>query len=147
YEGLYKRPLFNDRYVCLMSARHPLARQSISREDYIAAKHVEIGYEGGWKPLYLGTPELRDVNLNIVLRLPSVSNFIPTIVGTDLILTLPERLARLIGAGARIKDPPFDSRFELSLYWNKMTHQSRADQWLREQVIDICRKINNASPD
>lgn len=143
YEALYQRPLFQDRYVCLISAEHPLADRPISRDDYIQARHLEICYEGGWKPLYLSTPELQGVNLNVGLRLPSVANFIPTIANTDLVMTLPERLARLIGGVMQIKVPPFISRFELCLYWNKMTHQSKAHQWIREQIIETCRELDD----
>ncbi len=142
YEALYQRPLFQDRYVCLISAAHPLANRPIGRDDYIQARHLEIFYEGGWKPLYLNSPALQGVNLNIGLRLPGVANFIPTIANTDLMMTLPERLARLIGEPMLIKDPPFNSRFELCLYWNKMTHQSKAHQWLRQQIIDICAELD-----
>jgi len=143
YEALYQRVLFEDRYVCLMSAEHPLARRQISLDDYIQARHLEIHYEGGWKPLYLNTPELQGANLNVGLRLPGVTGFIPTIASSDLIMTLPERLARLIGGPMLIKDPPFVSRFELCLYWNKMTHQSKAHQWLREQIIETCTELDN----
>ncbi|RTE67051.1 LysR family transcriptional regulator [Amphritea opalescens] len=143
YEALYQRRLFKDRYVCLMSAAHTLAKQPIGLDDYRAAKHVEIHYEGGWKPFYLSAPELQGVNLNVALSLPSVSNLIPTIASTDLLMTLPERLARLIGGSMLIKDPPFISDFELCLYWNKMTHHSKAHQWLREQIIDICSTLDS----
>ncbi|UTW03304.1 LysR family transcriptional regulator [Amphritea atlantica] len=143
YEALYQRVLFEDRYVCLMSAEHPLASQQIELDDYIQARHLEIHYEGGWKPLYLNTPELQGANLNVGLRLPGVTGFIPTIASSDLIMTLPERLARLIGGPMLIKDPPFVSRFELCLYWNKMTHQSKAHQWLREQIIETCTELDN----
>ncbi|BBB24689.1 LysR family transcriptional regulator [Amphritea japonica ATCC BAA-1530] len=143
YEALYKRALFQDRYVCLMSAEHSLARQEIGRDEYIEAKHLEIHYEGGWKPTYLDTPELQGVNLNVALRLPSISNFIPTIASTDLVMTLPERLAKLIGGPMLIKDPPFTSRFELCLYWNKMTHHSKAHQWLREQIVEVCNELDS----
>ncbi|WP_290697195.1 LysR family transcriptional regulator [Amphritea sp.] len=142
YEALYQRALFQDRYVCLMSAEHPLAKQEIGRDEYIEAKHLEIHYEGGWKPTYLNTPELQGVSLNVALRLPSVSNFIPTIASTNLVMTLPERLAKLIGGPMQIKDPPFISRFELCLYWNKMTHHSKAHQWLREQIIEVCSELD-----
>lgn len=144
YEALYQRVLFEDRYVCLMAAEHPLARKQIGHEDYIQARHLEIYYEGGWKPLYLSTPELQGVNLNVGLRLPGVTGFIPTIATTDLIMTLPERLARLIGGPMLIKDPPFISRFQLCLYWNKMTHHSKAHQWLREQIIETCHGLDSA---
>ena len=143
YEALYQRVLFEDRYVCLMSAEHSLARRQISLDDYIQARHLEIHYEGGWKPLYLNTPELQGANLNVGLRLPGVTGFIPTIASSDLIMTLPERLARLIGGPMLIKDPPFVSRFELCLYWNKMTHQSKAHQWIREQIIETCTELDN----
>ncbi len=143
YEALYQRALFQDRYVCLISTVHPLARQQIGRDDYIAAKHLEIHYEGGWKPFYLSAPELQGTNLNIALRLPSVSNFLSTIAGTELVITLPERLAHQIGGAMQIKEPPFSSRFELCLYWNKMTHHSKAHQWFREQIIEVCRELDS----
>lgn len=138
YETLYKRSLYKDRYVCLMSPLHDLAEKDITLSDYTSAKHIEISYEGGWKPLYLSMPELQGANLTIALRLPSVSNFISRMAGNGLVATLPERLARIIGGPMVVKDCPFDSKFELSLYWNKLTHHSQAHQWLRSQIIDIC---------
>lgn len=147
YEALYRRVLFKDRYVCLMSTTHPFAQQSLTRADYLEAKHVEIRYEGGWKPFYLNTPELQGATLNIALGLPSVANIVPIIANTDLLLTLPERLAQLIGDSMALKDPPFKSDFEVCLYWNKITHHSKAHQWLREQIINLVSNEIIHAPD
>lgn len=138
YESLYKRSLYKERYVCLVPSGHVLAGRPISLEDYLNAKHIEITYEGGWKPLYLNRPELQGEELNIALRLPCASNFIPHMAGNDLIVTLPERLAYLIKGSMLVQDCPFECAFTLNLYWNKLTHLSQAHQWLRQNITSIC---------
>nr|WP_320136444.1 hypothetical protein [uncultured Amphritea sp.] len=45
------------------------------------------------------------------------------------------------------REPPFDCHFELYLYWNKMTHHSKAHQWLREQIINLCRTLDQPALD
>lgn len=145
YEGLYKRELFSDQYTCLTSSENRNFTAELDLETYIRSKHVEISYEGGWKPLYLSCEELRNVRLNIALRLPSVSNLIKSILGTDLILTLPNRLARTIAEDSEISPAPFDCRFTINMYWNKMTHRSMAHEWVRGQIELLAKELATCS--
>ena len=140
YEGLYRQRLFEERYVCVVGQHNPGAEKPLLFEDYIGAKHIEVGYEGGWRPLYLSIPALQKHQLDVALKIPGISNLTAMIDATNLILTIPERLACLIKGQGVIKEPPFKCFFDINLYWNKMTHHSVAHKWLRTQIMDLFKK-------
>jgi hypothetical protein len=60
FDGLFRRRLIEDRYVCVLDPSNPLASGPLSFEDYAAAAHVFISYEGTWRPSYRDLIEARD---------------------------------------------------------------------------------------
>ena len=137
-EGLYAHPLLADPYVCVMANKHPLANHPLSLTGYLRAQHATVTYDGGWQPFYLTAPELQGQNLNVPLRLPSSSDLFLAIEDTDLLLTVPQRLADTFRGDCHICATPFNAKVKLNLYWNLMTHQAPAFEWLRRQIIAVC---------
>ena len=64
---------------------------------------------------------------------------------SDCILTISERIARLIGArlGLRVLEPPLPLEpFALSLVWHPRFDADLAHRWLREQLFEATRSMD-----
>jgi DNA-binding transcriptional LysR family regulator len=66
------------------------------------------------------------------------------VAATDLLLTLPERLARSLDAGARVALRPFPLEtpgLVLRMYWHAALDNDPANRWLRDQVDQLQRAL------
>ena len=58
------------------------------------------------------------------------------IAGTDLIATVPGRIARAYDDAVRIVDSPCPAPFEVYLVWTTRTHKSAMHDWLRRLILE-----------
>jgi DNA-binding transcriptional LysR family regulator len=130
----YCRKLLSDRYVCIMDKSNPLARKPITMERYVSSKHAIVTYGGNWKSSYLVQLELGGLELNNVLSVPSPASLPATILGTNLIATVPKRIALSFGASVHIAKSPCPAPFDIDLIWTTRTHGSPVHAWLREII-------------
>lgn len=145
YETLYRKPLWKERYVCVIADDHPLREKEITLSEYLKARHVQMVFQGGWTPFYWAAPELQGKDLDIALRIPNSAIYMNVLQGTDYIMTLPERMARQISSNTVVKAAPFDVTFQLYLYWTKMTHKSHAHEWVRQQIVELSEDLKRVS--
>ncbi|WP_198654807.1 LysR family transcriptional regulator [Albibacillus kandeliae] len=134
--SFYRRRLLQEHSVCVMSPDNPLAGQEIDEATYLAAPHVTVIYGGTWQSRFLVELEARGLALNEILRVPSPAAVPRILSGTDLISTLPSRIARAFGDELHSTACPFAGTFDIYLYWNARTHHSAMHSWLRAQIAD-----------
>jgi DNA-binding transcriptional LysR family regulator len=89
---------------------------------------------------------LADLGLRrrVVLAIPHFLAAPIVISRSDLILTLPERIARTFAEmlPIRIVDPPLAVEgFAVSQYWHERQAQDPAHAWFRALVAEVCRSI------
>jgi DNA-binding transcriptional LysR family regulator len=135
-DGLFRRLLIEDSYVCVMDRSNPLAGGPVTVEAFATANHVFISYEGIWRPTYREVVEGRGIAARMVLDLPSTGEVGRLIAGTDLVATVTNLLARTYGQGLVIKPGPFDSQVRVYQYWTTRTHRSRVHRWLRDLIAE-----------
>jgi DNA-binding transcriptional LysR family regulator len=84
------------------------------------------------------------VKRHAVLSLPF---FVPTVLAiarTDLVLTLPRRLAKIMApvAGVRVVEPPREIKgFSYFMAWHARLTSEPAHAWFREHLRKIARTI------
>lgn len=141
---LYSQPLFSDRFVCLIAADHPAARSGLDRAAYLRYPHALIaplGRIGGHVDRALAkTGEKR----RIAVLLPDFMIAPRTLPGTDLVLTLPERVARLFPEDTlRMVEPPIElPSLEAHLVWHERVSRDAAGQWFRKLVEATARGLD-----
>lgn len=128
------RNLLTERYVCVMDPDNPLAARPLLLESYVAANHAVVLYRGGWRSGYLKALDDMGLSLNQILNLPSPAGIAGLLAGTDLITTLPMRVAQAECGSLCIRDCPCPAPFEIDLVWTTRTHRSPMHVWLRELV-------------
>jgi DNA-binding transcriptional LysR family regulator len=131
--GFYQQRLFDERYVCMVRADHPLIGETLSLEEFVQLSHILIGGENS---LGIIDRTLAEHHLarRIVLRLPTFLGAPLIVARSNLILTTPERFARSFSSvlPLRLLDPPLAlARFSVKQLWHERNHQEPGHIWLR----------------
>jgi DNA-binding transcriptional LysR family regulator len=136
---LRSRPLFVERFVCIVRKTHPRVGERFTLDDYCALDHVLVSPSGGAFAAP-GDDALAALGRSRHVRLV-VPHFllVPEILThSDMIAVLPERLARGYDGRFRVLDLPFDlPPFSVVAIWHERTHRDPALAWLRQSVADL----------
>ena len=132
-----RRPLFRDPYVCLMRAGHPI--QTLTRKKFLGASHALVTYRGGHRVIEEAF-ERAGLARRIALRVPHFTVVPMVLERTDLILTLPARVARVFeqrGAFKSLPPPLAIPPAEVAVHWHERFEADPGNRWLRERVIEL----------
>jgi DNA-binding transcriptional LysR family regulator len=131
-------PLFDDPLVCVVAVDHGLGKTRLTLADYLTARHIGIASFGEDQP---GVDDvLRRLNgavRQIAFRAPTFQIAIETIVGTNLVLTMPRRIAAELQTELlTIKRPPLDLHsISYTAIWPSARELEPAFGWLRSIVV------------
>ncbi|MCR9257725.1 MAG: LysR family transcriptional regulator [Alphaproteobacteria bacterium] len=142
-ENVRSQSLMRDRQVCLMRRGHPLCDGGMTLAGYAAASHALLsitGKGGGWIDDAL---KQHGLTRTIALRITHFLTISAVIAATDLIITVPELLARqVMTEDLRLVAPPEELRapvFTVSQIWHERFTEDPAHQWLRRLVKSACQ--------
>jgi DNA-binding transcriptional LysR family regulator len=133
-----RRALFRDPYLCLMRADHPIQR--LTKKTFLEASHALVTYRAGGHRVIEEALERAGVTRRIALRVPHFTVVPMVLERTDLILTLPARVARVYASRGRFKalPPPIPiAQAEVAVYWHERFDGDAGNRWLREQLIAL----------
>jgi DNA-binding transcriptional LysR family regulator len=135
---LRSEPLFDDRYVCVMSAGHPLAVAGpLTLADYLACDHVVVDVLAGRQ----GTVDTRLEALGRARRASVTVSYhayaAAVIRDTRLVATLPRRFAGHLTADRTVVvtgAPEEIGTLSFSMAWHPRLDADPAQQWLRDTI-------------
>lgn len=140
-EALYASRLFTDRFVCLVRGDHPSVGARLTLKQYIELPHLLVSPVGGG---FVGWVDHELMRLGVKRRIVlSLQHFLvaPHVVcESDLIVTLPEHVARKAAAGlpVRMLSPPIKvPTLYVRQFWHARTHQAAAQRWFRALITSV----------
>lgn len=135
--------IFHERYVCLVREDHPRIGQTLSMEQYLQESHVVVSAMSGHHVVEDRLREARKER-KVSLRVPHFSVLPEVISSTNLLVTLPSRVATMFASrsATRIVELPFNvPTIEVSLHWNEHDSDILAHRWfcglLREALSGL----------
>ena len=134
---LRRKALFRDPYVCLVRAGHPIA--TLTKKTFLEASHALVSYRGGHRVIEEAL-ERAGLARRIVLRVPHFTVVPMVLERTDLILTLPARVARVYersGAFRSLPPPVPIPSAEVAVHWHERFDVDPGNRWLREQLVEL----------
>lgn len=137
----YRRRLFTDHYACIMDPEHPLADAELTMERYRQTRHIAVTHNGQWEALYFAALRALDIRITPNVIVPSHDNLEPLIKGTELVATIPYRLARHLSDKLTLKRFPLDVLIQIDMYWTERTHYSGLHSWARQILADVAARI------
>ena len=134
--------LYNSEYVCAMRRDHPLAKQSLSVDDYCQAHHLLVSFSG--RPFGFVDESLAAIGRTrrIVLTVNQFFTAGRVVVGSDLLTVLPRHFLPSTGIMAELAvcDLPFAvPPVQVDMVWHQRNRNVAAQEWLRAAISAAAR--------
>ena len=138
--GMLQQPLFREHYVCMLRADHPLIGAKVSAKQFREAAHVVVSYAGTGHQVIEETFLAEGLGERIAVRVPHFLVVPMILARTDLIVTVPSRVAAVfarLGNFKVLKLPLPMPSFEVRLHWHQRYNQDPANRWLRGVMAEL----------
>ena len=105
-------------------------------EDFAAARHGVVSFGGDTKSVVARALGELGLKRKVTLVAPTASMLGDLVKGTDIVATMPKRLAAAAYKGLSHTPPPFElPPIEYQMVWHRRYEQSGRNTWLRKQVL------------
>jgi len=136
--GLNGTVLFQERFVGVLSKRHPLARQKFGLRQFLSLEHIRVNYSEEGPGLIGDAVQKIGHQRKVGLVVPHLVTVPFLAANSEMLGIVPLRLARVLSSslGLRILELPLDlPSLTLSLVWHERHRHDSAHRWLREIII------------
>lgn len=138
--GFRQRRLFNQRYVVLCRDGHPQARRLGTLAGFAAAEHLVVVSAGTGHGRVDAQLAKAGIHRRVRLTVPHFVAVGPILAGSDLVATVPQRLAERLAApyGLRwLPHPAPLAEIGITLFWHARVHDDPANRWLRGELAGL----------
>ncbi|MBS0452261.1 MAG: LysR family transcriptional regulator [Proteobacteria bacterium] len=140
--GYFQRQLFKQHYVCMFRRGHPLDRRKreMTLREFCAAEHVVVVAEGTGHGQADDMLRRRKIVRKVVLTVPHYVAVGHILNGSDLVATVPERLAQALEKPfglAYVRHPARLPEIGINLFWHSRYHRDPGIEWLRSLIVDL----------
>jgi DNA-binding transcriptional LysR family regulator len=140
--SLESEMLFSLDFVCLVGAALRVRARRLTLKQYLEFQHVLVEIREGQQALVDRALSQLGAKRHVALTLPFFVPAIFAIARTDLILTVPRRLAKItaVVAGVRVVEAPREIKpFPYFMAWHPRFTNEPAHKWFREQLRSAVR--------
>ena len=133
-EKIRRRRIGADPLVVVARKRHPAMRRGFTLATYLKQEHVMVTSRRKGSSLEDLWLRPRGFRRRIRLRCRNYAAALQVVTETDLVLTIAQRYARSLGAGAshQVLTPPMPfPPLDAYLYWHESADADAGNRWLR----------------
>ena len=142
--GLESEVLFQMDFVCVVGAAQRVHARRFTLAQYLRLPHVVVEtWAGQQTPVDRPLAQL-GAKRRVVLSVPFFSAAIFAVANTDLALTVPRKLTKIVRPlkGVRLVEPPREIKpFPYFMTWHPRLNEEPAHAWFREHVRVAARTI------
>ncbi|MFL6617702.1 MAG: LysR substrate-binding domain-containing protein, partial [Povalibacter sp.] len=139
--NFFQQALFTDTFASLMRLDHPLTARKLGLKQYLELEHAVVHAESRTEEVMERYLARKKIRRTIVLSTPHFASAPIIVAQSDLIVTIPEPLARYfarVSANVRTVGLPFDPpRIQLKQFWHRKFHHDQRNAWLRSRVCRL----------
>lgn len=138
--GFFQRRLFRQNYVCMFRRGHPLDKKTLGLKEFSAAEHVVVIAEGTGHGKADELLDRRKVLRNVVLRVPHYVAVGHILHDSDLVATVPEKLAQALAEPFGLtyaRHPAKLPEIAINLFWHERYQKDPAIAWLRSLIMRL----------
>lgn len=146
--SLRVEPLLEERFVCMVRKGHPVLRRRFTKEVFARMRHALIAPGGSPSGVVDDSLQALGLSRDIVLLIPHflVAPFV--VAETELVLTLPERIAQKLSKLLPVQsiEPPIPlPGFTMGFVWHEKKTGDPAHAFLRERVVRSAAALSRRS--
>lgn len=139
--NFFQQALFVDTFASLLRADHPVTATKLTLKQYLQLEHAVVRAETRTEEVIERYLARRKIRRRVVLTTPHFASAPMIVAQSDLIVTIPEPLARYfsnVSAHLRVVSLPFaPPRIELRQFWHRKFHHDERNRWLRTLVAKL----------
>ena len=142
--GFRNECVLTDGLLALARPDHPQLGERLTLETYLSLRHVVLTPRTTSLPMIDLTLAKRGLRRQVVVEVPHFLSMPAIVQMTQMVCTLPGRMARLYAEHFRLRMHEVPLRmptFPVYLTWHQRADEDPAHRWLREQLIDFCRRL------
>ncbi len=131
---LRSQVLFHDCFMCLVRTGHAIGKERLTLERYLAYPHAMVTLAEGRQGIIDEALDGKGVRRRVQLKIPYFASAAWTIEHSDMVLTVPKRLAKRLAKIARVHliEPPIElAEFRYIQVWHPRMDSDPAHLWLR----------------
>ncbi|HEX4169021.1 MAG TPA: LysR family transcriptional regulator [Bryobacteraceae bacterium] len=142
--ALQSEIIFSLDFVCLVGSAQRMRTRRFTLKQYLQLPHALIETLAGQQTLVDRPLAQFGLQRSVVLSIPFFVPAIYAIAHSDLVLTVPRKLAKITAglAGIRVVEPPHELKaFPYFMAWHSRLTDEPAHLWFREQIRRAVRMV------
>lgn len=147
--SLHRRSLYSDSMVCVVRTGHPVLTAGLDLDAYVGLRHTAVTISGVGEYAVDQALAALGRTRRIALRVPHFVAGAMLVADSDMVLTLPRRLAQRLARTLPLVllAPPLElAPLTPAMIWHERVHGDPAHGWVRQQVIEVVNGFDSAGP-
>ena len=135
--ALQSEIIFNLDFVCIVGSALQMRTRRFTLKQYLQLAHARVETLAGLQTLVDRPLAQLGVKRSVVLTIPFFVPAIYAIAHSDLVLTVPRKLAKITHGitGVRVVEPPRELKaFPYFMAWHSRLAAEPSHSWFREQI-------------
>lgn len=124
-----------DEIVCLVRKGHPIGNRPLTLKRFVEMEHVRMGRPWPMQSTVVDRAlERAGYHRNVRIVVPYLSSVLPLIENSDMVTTVPRRIAKKISGNRRfriLRLPIEPNKIEMFQMWHPRSDSDPAHTWLR----------------
>ncbi len=136
--------LLTETLMCLSRRDHPGLGERLTLESYLEMRHIVLGTPSNARPMIDLALSKRGLQRQIAVTVPHFISMPVMVQSTDMVCTLPRRMALLYADNFRLKSHALPLRvpqFPLYLIWHDSQLSDAGHRWLRNHLAEYCQRL------
>jgi DNA-binding transcriptional LysR family regulator len=136
--------VLTESLMTLARRDHPLLGERLTLEQYLAAPHVVLAAPANARPMIDLALAKRGLQRRIAVSVPHFISMPLMVQASDMIGTLPRRMATLYADSFRLRAhavPLRTPQFPVYLIWHEALESDPGHQWFRTHLTDFCQRL------
>ncbi|USH03453.1 LysR family transcriptional regulator [Grimontia kaedaensis] len=138
------RTLYEEDFVCVVRQEHPVIQDKLTIRKFASMEHISVVITGyGSSPVDKALQQ-NGLSRRVTVKTPHFLVAASIVADSDLILTIPRKLARKLSKLVRLHTlelPIKVQTFTPSIIWHEKLHYDPAHVWLRSQIVDAAQGL------
>jgi DNA-binding transcriptional LysR family regulator len=136
--------VLTESLLSLSRRDHPLLGERLTLDQYLAAAHVVLAAPANARPMIDLALAKRGLQRRIAVSVPHFISMPLMVQASDMICTLPRRMATLYADNFRLRAhavPLRTPQFPVYLIWHASLEADAGHQWFRTQLSAFCQRL------